>query len=96
MSDNILVSTDWLHQNLDLPNLRIVDIRGHVLPASQPPHYFKHRDDYTNGHIPGAAVVVTELLRTSKCRRARRWLEQVDRRRSPDDRRSATDRAVRF
>src|SRR5512147_2503964 len=58
MSENLLVPTDWLYQHLQQPNLRIVDIRGHVLPASQPlPHYFNHRNDYTKSHIPGAVFV---------------------------------------
>jgi thiosulfate/3-mercaptopyruvate sulfurtransferase len=38
--------------------VRIVDIRGHVLPASvPPPHYFNHKSDYDQGHIPGAQFV---------------------------------------
>jgi thiosulfate/3-mercaptopyruvate sulfurtransferase len=58
MSDQLLVTTDWLAQHLSDPNLRIVDIRGHVLPADQPtPHYFNHREDYLKCHIPGAAFV---------------------------------------
>ncbi len=58
MTENLLVTTDWLEQNLALPDLRIVDIRGHVLPASQPhPHYFNHEADYTKSHIPGAIFV---------------------------------------
>ncbi len=58
MTDSVLVTTDWLHDHLDDPNLRVVDIRGHVLPATQPlPHYFNHHDDYTKAHIPGAAFV---------------------------------------
>ncbi len=58
MSENILVSTQWLADHLDQPTLRIVDIRGHVLPASNPlPHYYNHADDYAKSHIPGAAFV---------------------------------------
>ncbi|MFN8447891.1 MAG: sulfurtransferase [Anaerolineae bacterium] len=58
MTDSVLVITDWLHDHLDDPSVRIVDIRGHVLPAAQPPpHYFNHYDDYTKEHIPGAAFV---------------------------------------
>lgn len=53
-----LVSTLWLHQNLGMPNLRIIDIRGHVLPASEPlPHYFSHRAAYDAAHLPGAVFV---------------------------------------
>jgi thiosulfate/3-mercaptopyruvate sulfurtransferase len=58
MTDNILVSTQWLHDHLTAPNLRIVDIRGHVLPATEPtPHYFNHRGDYLKSHIPGAVFI---------------------------------------
>jgi thiosulfate/3-mercaptopyruvate sulfurtransferase len=55
---HLLVTTDWLETHLADPNLRIVDIRGHVLPASDPPpHYFNHRADYDHSHIPGAVFV---------------------------------------
>ncbi len=58
MSENLLVSTGWLADHLDDANLRIVDIRGHVLPASEPhPHYFNHADDYAKSHLPGAVFV---------------------------------------
>ncbi|MBZ0301529.1 MAG: sulfurtransferase [Anaerolineae bacterium] len=58
MTDNILVSTQWLHDHLHDPKLRIVDIRGHVIPASEsPPHYFNHQADYLEAHIPGAVFV---------------------------------------
>ena len=53
-----LVTTQWLHDHLDDANVRVIDIRGHVLPASQPPpHYFAHPDDYAESHIPGALFV---------------------------------------
>lgn len=53
-----LVSTSWLADHLNDKNLRIVDIRGKVLPATEPPpHYFSHRDDYTTSHIPNAVFV---------------------------------------
>lgn len=52
------VTTEWLHAHLSDPNLRIIDIRGHVLPASAPPpHYFNHREDYEKSHLPGAVFV---------------------------------------
>ena len=58
MQENLLVSTDWLQEHLDDPDLRIVDIRGHVIPASEPPpHYFNNRDDWLKGHVPGAIFV---------------------------------------
>lgn len=54
--ENLLVSTEWLHAHLD--QTRVVDIRGHVRPASDPlPHYYNHRDDYLRAHIPGAVFV---------------------------------------
>lgn len=58
MTAHLLVTTQWLHDHLSDPNLRIVDIRGHVIPASEPlPHYFNHREDYIKSHIPGAVFV---------------------------------------
>lgn len=58
MSDPILVSTAWLAEHLDDPDLRIIDIRGHVLPPTEPPpHYFSHRADYDEAHIPGAVFI---------------------------------------
>lgn len=58
-----LVTTDWLAAHLDDPNLRIVDIRGHVLPASAPlPHYYNHEADYQASHIPGASFVETASI----------------------------------
>lgn len=53
-----IVTPVWLAQNSEMKNLRIVDIRGKVLPATQPkPHYFTHRQDYQESHIPGAVFV---------------------------------------
>lgn len=55
---SLLVSTAWLAEHLHDPKVRIVDIRGHVIPASQPlPHYYNHRADYDQCHIPGAVFV---------------------------------------
>jgi thiosulfate/3-mercaptopyruvate sulfurtransferase len=53
-----LVSTEWLAQHLHDSHLRIIDIRGHVLPASDPlPHYHAHHEDYATSHIEGAVFV---------------------------------------
>jgi len=53
-----LVSTAWLAEHLSAPNLRVVDIRGHVLPATEPPpHYFNHYADYLISHIPNAVFI---------------------------------------
>lgn len=58
MTETLIVSTDWLAEHLHDPNLRVVDIRGHVISASEPPpHYFNHRADYDSAHIPGAVFV---------------------------------------
>lgn len=58
MSENLAVTTEWLADHLDDPNIRVVDIRGHVIPASEPhPHYFAHRQEYLESHIPGAVFV---------------------------------------
>jgi thiosulfate/3-mercaptopyruvate sulfurtransferase len=58
MTEQLLVSTEWLAEHLHDADLRIVDIRGHVLPASDPPpHYFNHRADYDRSHIPGAVFI---------------------------------------
>jgi thiosulfate/3-mercaptopyruvate sulfurtransferase len=53
-----LVTTEWLDANRLRDDVRIVDIRGHVIPASMPkPHYFSHREDYDAAHVPGAVFV---------------------------------------
>jgi thiosulfate/3-mercaptopyruvate sulfurtransferase len=55
---HLLVTTDWLHAHLGDTNLRIVDIRGHVAPPTDPlPHYYNHQADYERSHIPGAVFV---------------------------------------
>lgn len=58
MLQHPLVTTAWLHEHLQDRALRIVDIRGHVLPATEPlPHYFNHHADYLHSHILGAVFV---------------------------------------
>jgi thiosulfate/3-mercaptopyruvate sulfurtransferase len=58
MTDSLIVSTQWLADHLHDPDLRIIDIRGRVIGADQPPpHYFAHRADYEQAHIPGAVFV---------------------------------------
>lgn len=53
-----LVETDWLAAHLGHPSLRIVDMRGVVLPPTAPkPHYFARHEDYAAGHIPGAVYI---------------------------------------
>lgn len=54
----LLVTTDWLADHLNEAQVRVIDIRGHVLPASAPkPHYFNHRADYDVSHLPGAVFI---------------------------------------
>jgi thiosulfate/3-mercaptopyruvate sulfurtransferase len=58
MTDHPLVSTDWLAEHLHAPHIRIVDIRGHVAPPTDPlPHYYHHHEDYLRSHIPDAVFV---------------------------------------
>lgn len=58
MTNSPLVTTEWLYEHLSDPNIRVVDIRGHVAPATDPlPHYFNHQGDYLQSHIPGAVFV---------------------------------------
>ncbi len=47
-----LVTTDWLAQNLNNPNIRIIDARPNLR-------------DYLEGHIPNAIYLNTETLRIS-------------------------------
>jgi thiosulfate/3-mercaptopyruvate sulfurtransferase len=53
-----LVSTEWLARHLSHPDVRVVDMRGKVLPPTDPkPHYFARHEDYLAGHIPGAVYI---------------------------------------
>lgn len=55
---NTLVTTVWLGQHLNEHEVRVIDIRGHVAPAGDPPpHYFSHQAAYEESHIPGAVFV---------------------------------------
>lgn len=49
-----LVSTAWLESNLHSPTLRIIDVRGQVLPPGNAVRYLAKRADYDASHIPGA------------------------------------------
>ncbi|WP_240695609.1 rhodanese-like domain-containing protein [Candidatus Chloroploca sp. Khr17] len=60
-----LVSSAWLAEHLGHPQLRVVDMRGTVLPPTAPkPHYFGRREDYLASHIPGAVYLdwTTDLV----------------------------------
>jgi thiosulfate/3-mercaptopyruvate sulfurtransferase len=52
--DGPLVGADWLHDNLDHPRLRVLDVRGRH--PSSPLAHAKHAE-YAAGHIPGAVFV---------------------------------------
>lgn len=53
-----LVTTSWLEEHLDDENLRIVELRGSVLPPTEPPpHYLTDREGYLAAHIPNAIFV---------------------------------------
>lgn len=71
--DRPLVTASWLAARLDDPQLCIVDIRGRVLPPSEPlPHYFSHRKAYDEAHIPSAVFIdwVNDLTDPDDPRRA--------------------------
>ena len=53
-----LVTTAWLEAHLDDENLRLVELRGRVLPpTAPPPHYLTDREGYLASHIPNAIFV---------------------------------------
>jgi thiosulfate/3-mercaptopyruvate sulfurtransferase len=53
----VTVSTEWLAAHLGEPGVRIVDIRGKVLPPGSKPRYQAKRADFDAGHVPGAVFV---------------------------------------
>jgi thiosulfate/3-mercaptopyruvate sulfurtransferase len=52
-----VVSTAWLAEHLREESLRVVDIRGKVLPPGSSPRYLPKRGDYDAAHVPGAVFV---------------------------------------
>ncbi len=52
-----LVSTAWLAARLGAPGLRVVDVRGKVLPPGNEPRYLPKREEYEASHLPGAVFV---------------------------------------
>jgi thiosulfate/3-mercaptopyruvate sulfurtransferase len=54
---SVTVSTGWLEGRLSDPGLRVVDVRGKVLPPGTKPRYQAKRSDYEAAHIPGAVFV---------------------------------------
>ena len=62
--DEFVVSTEWLEANLDRPDLKIIDIRGHVIdPDVSEIDFRSHYVDYVDQHIPGAVYLdwITEI-----------------------------------
>jgi thiosulfate/3-mercaptopyruvate sulfurtransferase len=58
--DSVLLSTAGLAHLLTTPTdtrLRVIDIRGKVLPPGSKPRYVANREDYDAAHLPGAAFV---------------------------------------
>lgn len=55
--EGIVVSTEWLAAHLLEPDLRVVDIRGKVLPPGSTPRYVPKRTEYELAHVPGAVFV---------------------------------------
>jgi thiosulfate/3-mercaptopyruvate sulfurtransferase len=53
----VAASTEWLAAHLGEPALRVVDVRGKVLPPGSKPRYLAKRADYEAAHIPGAVFV---------------------------------------
>jgi thiosulfate/3-mercaptopyruvate sulfurtransferase len=63
--DEFFVSTEWLAAHLTDPAIRIIDVRGIILPVEAPqPWYLECRDEYADDHIPGALYVgwLTDLI----------------------------------
>src|SRR5947209_17811568 len=56
-----LVETSWLAEHLEDPHLRVVDMRGYVRTVEhdgvQDAVYVGARDEYEQGHIPGALYI---------------------------------------
>src|SRR5712692_10872663 len=58
---HFLVETSWLAEHLHDPHVRIVDMRGYVRTVehdgAQEASYVGARDEYEQGHIPGAVYI---------------------------------------
>lgn len=58
----MIVTTEWLAEHLNDPDVRVVDMRGYVVtrpvgPGVEEAEYRGARDEYLAGHIPGAVYV---------------------------------------
>jgi thiosulfate/3-mercaptopyruvate sulfurtransferase len=59
---DLIVTTDWLEDHLDDPEVRVVDVRGYVVtrpvePGVEEADYRGAPDEYLASHIPGAVYV---------------------------------------
>jgi len=57
LPDGAVVSTEWLAAHLHCPELRVVDVRGKVLPPGTSPRYLPKRAEYDAAHVTGAVFV---------------------------------------
>jgi len=57
LEEAVVVSTEWLQAHLGDPDLRVADVRGVVRPPGSSPRYLPKREDYEEGHVPGAVFV---------------------------------------
>jgi len=62
MATELLVPTQWLAEHLGDPNVRVIDIRGHVVtnlvaPGVEQADYRGARQEYLAAHIPGAVYI---------------------------------------
>ena len=62
MAADLLVSTEWLAEHLNDPDVRVADIRGYVAtrqvaPGVEQADYRGARDEYLAAHIPGAVYI---------------------------------------
>src|SRR5438270_13909092 len=59
--NRFLAETSWLAEHLDDPQIRIVDMRGYVRTVEhdgvQDAEYVGAREEYEQGHIPGAVYI---------------------------------------
>ena len=76
------MSTDWLAAHLGDPGVRVVDVRGKVLPPGSKPRYLAKRSDYDAAHIPGRRVRRLDA-RHRRRRRSRARCKWPDPGRSP-------------
>ena len=53
----VVVSTDWLESHLHDSDVRVIDIRGTILPPGNRPRYLPKRAEFEVAHVPGAAFV---------------------------------------